>query len=90
MTAATTGDRRQQVVKILVDMIENDAYNNDIHYIWASDIAEEDPDLSGSVVGTYLSDMEDDSPLSNGLEIERYTDTRCGPSLWTVRKRDRS
>ena len=76
----------QQVQDALVTYLEADEYANGFRYFQASDVADVDPSLSSTIVGSYLTDLAFGSPLSNGLVVESYTERRCGPSLWIVRE----
>ena len=55
-------------------------------YFRASDLQEVDPEMSAAMAGSHLPEIEADSPLSNELIVERYTDSRCGPTLWILKE----
>ena len=76
---------RQRVEDALVELLDTDKYDNNFRYFRAADLQAIDSELSSAVIGSYLPQIEGDSPLSSGLIIERYTDRRGGASLWIVR-----
>lgn len=84
--AGESNPRRQRVQDALADLLAADEHGNSYRYFRASDVAGIDSELSPAMVGSYLPEIEDESPLANGLTIDRYTDRRCGASLWIVRK----
>lgn len=86
MTTADPKTNRQRVQDALADMLEADEYNNSYRYFRASDVADRDSELSSTMVGSYLPEIEDESSLANGITVERYTDRRCGASLWIIRR----
>jgi hypothetical protein len=88
MATSTSKPNQQQVEEAVTNLLEADEYNNHYRYFRASDVAEGDPGLSSAMVGTYLPEIEDDSPLENGVIVEVYTDRRCGASLWIARKEE--
>ena len=55
-------------------------------YFRASDLQEVDPEMSAAMADSHLPEIEADSPLSNELIVERYTDSRCGPTLWILKE----
>jgi hypothetical protein len=61
-----------------------DEHDNSYRYFRASDAAEVDAELSPAMVGSYLPRIEAESPLLSGFVVERYTERRCGASLWIV------
>lgn len=86
MAGTESVERRQRVEDALTRLFEADKYGNSVQYVWASDLADVDPDLSSQIAGSYLPKLEEDSPLASGLEVKRYTDRRGGPSLWSVER----
>ena len=86
MTTTQPKTNRQRVQDALADLLEVDEHNNSYRYFRASDVAEGNSELSPAMVGSHLPQIEDESPLSNGITVERYTDRRCGASLWIVRR----
>ena len=76
--------RRQRVQDALAELLDADEHGNSYRYFRASDLVDVDPELSSAMVGSHLPEIEEESPLSSGLSVERYTDRRCGASLWTV------
>lgn len=84
--ASESNPRRQRVQDALADLLAADEHDNSYRYFRASDVADIDAELSAAMVGSYLPEIEDESPLSSGLSVERYTDRRCGASLWIVRR----
>lgn len=86
MTTIEPKTNRQRVEDALADLLEADEHNNSYRYFRASDVADRDSELSPAMVGSYLPQIEDESPLSNEITVERYTDRRCGASLWIVRR----
>ena len=89
MTATKSKSRQQRVQDALRDLLNGDEHGNSYLYFRASDVVDVDPELSPAMVGSYLPRIEAESPLPSGLAIERYTERRCGASLWIV-KRDRA
>ena len=89
MTATKSKSRQQRVRDALRDLLNGDEHDNSYLYFQASDVMDVDPELSPAMVGSYLPRIEAESPLPSGLAIERYTERRCGASLWIV-KRDRA
>ena len=89
MTATKSKSRQQRVQDALRDLLDADEHDNTYRYFRASDVIDIDPELSPAMVGSYLPRIEAESPLPSGLAIERYTERRCGASLWIV-KRDRA
>jgi hypothetical protein len=85
MSATEPKTNRKRVQDALVNLLKADEHDNSYRYFQAADLQQIDPDLSPAIVGSYLPKIEADSPLSNGLIIERYMDRRCGASLWLVR-----
>lgn len=85
MSSADIERRRQRTEDILADLLEDAAHGNDVQYFWASDIADEDPELTATMVGTHLSNIDDEWTLSTNLEVEQYTQKQGGASLWIVR-----
>lgn len=84
MTVGEAELNRQRVQNVLAEFLEADKHSNSYRYFRAADIANEDSDLSAAMVGTHLPEIESDSPLPNGLTIERHTDTQCRATLWVV------
>ena len=89
MTATESKSRQKRVQDALRDLLDADEHDNTYRYFRASDVIDIDPELSPAMVGSYLPRIEAESPLPSGLAIERYTERRCGASLWIV-KRDRA
>jgi hypothetical protein len=89
MTTIESKSRQQRVQDALRDLLDADEHDNTYRYFRASDVIDIDPELSPAMVGSYLPRIEAESPLPSGLAIERYTERRCGASLWIV-KRDRA
>ena len=89
MTTIESKSRQQRVQHALRDLLDADEHDNTYRYFRASDVIDIDPELSPAMVGSYLPRIEAESPLPSGLAIERYTERRCGASLWIV-KRDRA
>ena len=88
MSPEQTESNRQRVESALRRFIDADPYGNTYRYFYASDLTDEDRDLSASVVGSHLPKLRDDSPLDGGLIVEEYTERRGGPSLWLIRRED--
>lgn len=86
MTTTESPTNRERVENALATMLETDENGNSYRYFRASDLEEIDPEVSSAVARSHLPTIEEESPLSNGLIVERYTDTDCGPTLWTVRR----
>ncbi|EMA54860.1 hypothetical protein [Halococcus salifodinae] len=86
MTIIQDRTNRERVEDTLLTLLETDENGNSYRYFRASDLAEIGPEVSGAIAGSHLPQIEDDSPLSNGLIVERYNDTDCGPTLWIVRR----
>ncbi len=86
MTNADPKTNRQRVQDALADLLEADEHNNSYRYFRASDVADRDSELSSTMVGSYLPEIEDESSLANEITVERYTDRRCGASLWIIRR----
>lgn len=86
MAGTGSVERRQRVEDALTRFYEADEHGNSVQYVWASDLADVDPDLSAQIVGSYLPKIEEDSPLPCGLNVRQYTDRRGGASLWTVER----
>ena len=86
MTNTDPKTNRQRVQDALADLLEADEHNNSYRYFRASDVADRDSELSSMIVGSHLPEIEDESSLANGITIERYTDRRCGSSLWIIRR----
>jgi len=89
MTATESKSRQQRVQDALRHLLNADEHGNSYRYFRASDVVDVDSELSPAMVGLYLPRIEAESPLPSGLAIERYTERRCGASLWIV-KRDRA
>jgi hypothetical protein len=89
MSTVESEQRRQRVEDALAELLDADEHGNSQQYIWASDIADTDPELSPAMVGTYLARIADESPLPSGLAVEQYRKRRGGASLWIVRREDR-
>ena len=92
MNAADSTDsspERQRIEDALVELLATDEYGNSFRYFRATDLQAIDSELSSAVIGSFLPQIEDDSPLPNGLIVERYTDRRGGASLWIARTEDR-
>ena len=77
--------KRQRVENALAELLAADEYGNSFRYFRAADLQSIDSELSSAVIGSFLPQIEADSPLPNGLIIERYTDRRGGASLWIAR-----
>ena len=77
---------RERIENALAELLDADENGNSFRYFRAADLAEIDPELSGKMVGSYLPTIEEESPVSNGVIVEEYNETNCGPSLWTVRR----
>ena len=88
MSAEQTESNRERVESALRRFMNDDPHGNAYRYFHASDLTDEDGDLSASVVGFYLPKLRDGSPLDGGLIVEEYTERRCGPSLWVARRGD--
>lgn len=86
MTSTESATNRQRVRNALTDLLEADQNGNSYLYFRASDLQEVDPEISAAMASSHLPEIEAESPLSDGLIIERYTDSRCGPTLWIVRE----
>ena len=86
MSPEQTESNRERVLDALRRFMSDDPHGNTYRYFHASDLTDEDGDLSVAVVGSYLPKLRDDSPLDGGLVVEEYTERRCGPSLWLARK----
>lgn len=84
MTAIESNSRRQRVQDALAALLSADEHDNSYRYFRASDVVDIDSELSPAMVGSYLPRIEAESPLSSGLIVERYTERRCGASLWIV------
>lgn len=84
MTPTEPKSNRQHVQNALADFLDADEHNNSYRYFRAAVIADDDSDLSAAMVGTHLPKIEAESPLPNGLTIERHTDTQCRATLWVV------
>jgi len=87
MSTSESKQRRQRVEDALAELLDADDHGNSQQYVWASDVADVDSELSPAMAGTYLSEIENDSPLSDGLIVEEYTE-RKGASLWIARRED--
>ena len=86
MTATGSKSRQQRVQDALKQLLNADEHDNSYRYFRASDVVDVDPELSPAMVGSYLPQIEAESPLPSGLAIERYTERQCGASLWIVKK----
>ncbi|RJT04700.1 hypothetical protein [Halococcus sp. IIIV-5B] len=86
MSPDQTESNRERVENALRRFMSDDPHGNAYRYLRASDLTDEDGNLSASVVGSYLPKLRDDSPLDGGLVVEEYTECRCGPSLWLARR----
>lgn len=86
MTATAQKTNRQYVEEALVNLLEGDKHNNSYRYFRAASLANSNPALSAAIVGSYLPKIEKDSPLDNGIIVERHTDSRCSATLWIVRE----
>lgn len=88
MSTDQTESNRERVKSALRRFMNDDPHGNSHWYFRASDIAEGDDELSAAVVGFHLPRLRDESPLDGGLVVEEYTERRCGPSLWLLRRDD--
>ena len=86
MAGSESVERRQRVEDALTRILDENEHGNSVQYVWASDVADVDPDLSSQIAGSYLPKIEEDSPLPCGLHVKRYTNRRGGASLWTVER----
>lgn len=86
MSTSESKQRRQRVEDALAELLDADDHGNSQQYVWASDVADVDSELSSAMVGTYLSQIADESPLSSGLAVEQYRERRGGASLWIARR----
>lgn len=86
MTGTESATNRQRVRAALAKLLEADQNGNSYLYFRASDLQEVDPGISAAMAGSHLPEIEAESPLSDGLIVERYTDSRCGPTLWIVKR----
>ena len=86
MSGTESAINRQRVRNALANLLEADQNDNSYLYFQASDLQKVDPEISAAMVGAHLPKIEADSPLSDGLIVERYTDRRCGPTLWIVKE----
>ncbi|EMA43570.1 hypothetical protein [Halococcus sp. PRR34] len=86
MSTTESLTNRERVENALAALLETDENGNSYRYFRASDLNDIDPEVSGAIAGSHLPTIEEESPLSNGLVVDRYTDTDCGPTLWTVRR----
>jgi hypothetical protein len=89
MSARQTESNRERVESALRRFVSDNPHGNTHRYFRASDLTNEDGDLSASLVGSYLPKLRDDSPLDGGLIIEEYTERRCGSSLWVARRENK-
>ena len=78
-------DRRTRVARAVKAVLDECEYNERSKQFRAAHVKRKDPDLSAAVIGTYLPILKNESPLSNGLTIETYTERNCGANLWTVK-----
>ena len=69
MNPDQTESNRERVESALMRFMDDDPYGNAYRYFRASDLTDEDGDLSASVVGSYLPKLRDDSPLDGGLVV---------------------
>ena len=88
MSAKQTENNHERVESALKAFMDADPHGNAYRYFHASDLTNEDGELSASVVGTHLPNLRDESPLDGGIIVEEYTERRCGASLWLVRRED--
>ena len=88
MNTAESEQRRQRVENALTELLDADEHGNSQQYVWASDVADVDSELSAAMAGTYLARIADESPLPSGLAVEQYRERRGGTSLWIVRRED--
>ena len=86
MSTTESPTNRERVENALAMLLETDDNGNSYRYFRASDLDDIDPEVSSAVAGSHLPAIEEESPLSNGLIVERYNDMDCGPTLWTVRR----
>ena len=88
MSSEQTKGNRERVESALRRFMSDNPHDNARRYFRASDLTDEDKDLSASLIGSYLPKLRDGSPLDGGLIVEEYTERRCGPSLWLARRED--
>jgi hypothetical protein len=77
MTATGSKSRQQRVQDALKQLLNADEHDNSYRYFRASDVVDVDPELSPAMVGSYLPQIEAESPLPSGLAIERYSERQC-------------
>lgn len=89
MTPTEPKPNRQRVEDALADLLEADEHNNSYRYFQAADLPDIDSRLSASMAGYHLPKIETDSPLNNGISVERHTDSQGNPTLWIVQREDK-
>ena len=88
MSTTESEQRRQRVENALAELLDADEHGNSQQYVWASDVADVDSELSAAMAGTHLARIADEPPLPSGLAVEQYRERRGGASLWIARRED--
>ena len=79
--------RKQRVQNAVVRFLDTDEYGNNSRYFQADKIADDDSELTSSIVGSYLPRLEDESPFPSGITIARHTE-RNNSTVWVVRREE--
>ena len=86
MTLSEAETNRQRVQNALVTLLDTDDNGNSYRYFHATELHDIDPEVSANIAGSHLPDIEDASPLENGIIVERHTHSRNNATLWIVRR----